>query len=68
MDWANIIEAAAMAELRPDQTFRLTLPELRLVMRGWQRAHGLEPDKHENVKPMSRARLIELAKRYGSYE
>jgi len=59
-----VIEAGAMIGQRPSQTFSQTLPELKIAMRGWQRAHGIDPDQHNGTNAMSRDRLNELAERY----
>jgi hypothetical protein len=45
-----------------------TLPELKLAVRGWQRAHGIDPDQNEGSNAMSRSRLMELAQRYNPDE
>lgn len=52
----------------PQRTMQQTLPELKLAMRGWQRANGIDPDARKTGVPMTRARLMELAKRYESNE
>jgi len=49
-----------MLGFAPRDTFLLTLPELMLCLRGWQRANGLDPNKSQHVVPMTRARLLEL--------
>ncbi|WP_286828741.1 MULTISPECIES: hypothetical protein [Kordiimonas] len=52
----------------PRQTCRQTLPELKLRLRGWQRAHGINPDtgaaRDSRAAPMTRERLLALAERY----
>jgi len=55
-----------MVGQRPTETMKQTLPELKLAMRGWQRAHGIDPDKNNGTNAMSRARLMELVERYKS--
>jgi len=50
----------------PEQTFRQTLPEMKIAMRGWQRAHGIDPDKNNGTSAMSRKRLMELVERVKS--
>lgn len=64
MEWAKIIEAGAMAGQRPEHTLKQTLPELKLAVRGWQRAQGADPDSQKNTKTMSYERLMELAGKY----
>lgn len=49
---------------RPSQTCAQTLPELKIAMRGWQRARGIDPDKNNGTNAMSRTRLMELVERY----
>ena len=68
MEWAKILEAGAMIGQRPEHTLGQTLPELKLAMRGWQRAHGIDPDAQRNTKPMSYGRLMELAGKYSKHE
>jgi len=48
---------------RPRQTLLQTLPEMKIAMRGWQRAHGIDPDKHNTATAMSRTRLMELVEK-----
>jgi len=52
-----------MLGFRPKDIFALTVPELMLCMRGWQRANGIDPEKNQQVQPMTRARLLELMER-----
>lgn len=56
-----------MLGLSPRATLKATLPELRYAMRGYERAHGIDPDAGANPsgRAMSRARLNELLERYG---
>ena len=52
----------------PRVLMKTTLPELTLAMRGYERAHGIDPDKDvmpEKPTAMSRARLVQLVERYG---
>ncbi len=53
-----------MMGLGPHRVMKTTLPELRIYMRGRQRAHGINPDALRADKPMNRARFLELAERY----
>ncbi|WP_262689782.1 hypothetical protein [Kordiimonas aestuarii] len=56
-----------MLGLSPAVTLACTLPELKFAMRGYQRAHGINPDKDmpdARSKAMSGARLNELLERY----
>ncbi|WP_417462858.1 hypothetical protein [Kordiimonas sp.] len=53
-----------MMGLCPLSVVKITLPELRIQMRGWQRANGINPDAERAAKAMSRSRFLELAERY----
>jgi len=68
IDWGGLVELGAMLGQSPRQTFRQTLPELKLRLRGWQRANGINPDTGSDQtgapEPMTRERLLALAKRY----
>lgn len=44
----------------PREILQLTVPEIMLALRGWQRARGIDPDSLENSQPMTKARLMEL--------
>jgi len=48
---------------QPNQTMCQTLPEMKITMRGWQRAHGIDPDKNNGSNAMGRTRLMELVER-----
>jgi len=60
LNWGWLVEAGAMLGFQPADTLALTLPEMLLCMRGWQRANGVDPDKNMSVQPMTRTRLLEL--------
>lgn len=64
MEWQKILEAVVMAGVPLDAAFRLTLPELTLTFRGWQRANGINPDIPISHAPMTLSRLRTLAERY----
>ncbi len=68
MEWAKIIEAGAMIGQRPECTLLQTLPELKLALRGWQRAQGIDPDSPQKAESMSRDRLMELVEKYSEHE
>lgn len=70
MNWGQFIEVGAMLGLSPRAVLRATLPELKFAMRGYERAHGIDPDSPgaghaANSRAMSRDRLNELLERYG---
>lgn len=48
-----------MAGLGPLEIKALTLPELLITLRGWQRANGLNPDER-GASPMTHERLLAL--------
>ncbi len=56
-----------MLGLSPEILLRTTLPELKYVMRGYERAHGIDPDEGaaRRTRAMSRERLNQLLERYG---
>ncbi|WP_417451278.1 hypothetical protein [Kordiimonas sp.] len=56
-----------MLGLSPKATLESTLPELKFAMRGYQRAHGINPDADvpaAKSRAMDRTRLNELLERY----
>jgi hypothetical protein len=53
-----------MAGVWPRDALAMTLPELSKLVRGYQRAHGIDPDA-PGTQGMSRTRLQALAERYG---
>lgn len=44
----------------PEDVLELTVPEIILALRGWQRSRGLNPDEALSSQPMTRVRLMEL--------
>lgn len=48
-----------MAGLSPLEIKALTLPELWIALRGWQRAHGIDPEE-KGASPMTHERLMAL--------
>ena len=70
MNWGQFIEVGAMLGLSPKAVMRSTLPELKYAMRGYERAHGIDPDSPKagnatGSRAMGRDRLNELLERYG---
>lgn len=49
-----------MLGLSPQSLLQLTVPEVVLALRGWQRGRGIDPDTLINNPPMTRERLMEL--------
>ena len=59
-----------MLGMSPHAVMQTTLPELKYAMRGFERAHGTDPDvasaaKPRRLRPMDRDRLNTLLERYG---
>ncbi|WP_374764262.1 phage tail assembly chaperone [Yunchengibacter salinarum] len=61
VSWSALMELAGMLGWSPDTLARATLPELLAHLRGWQRAHGIDPD---GAAPMDRPTLSQLMQRY----
>ncbi len=61
--WGWLLEIAALLGLSCFEIYRMTLPEVLLMLRGWQRSRGIDPDKDINAPPMTMDRLKELIKK-----